>query len=734
MSLLDGLNEKQREAAATTEGPLLILAGAGSGKTRTIIHRIAYIIEEGLAWPSQILAITFTNKAAGEMRERIAGMNVPESDRIWMSTFHAMCARIMRIHGKLLGYGDNFVIYDTDDQKRLYKLIAKEMDLSDKMYPFNYVIGEISDAKNHYWNVSQYEKKAAGDFRKEKVSQVYRRYEEALRQNNAMDFDDLIFNTLTLFKTQPEVLKHYQNRFHYILVDEYQDTNHSQYELVNLLASGYRNLCVCGDDDQSIYRWRGADIRNILDFEKDYPDAKVVKLEENYRSTPVILEAANQVIAHNHGRKEKKLWTNNPGDEPIVLSSFDQGYDEARYVAEEVERLRSEEHFTYGDCAILYRTNVQSRLFEEAFLRQNIPFQLVGGTGFYSRLEIKDIVTYLHVLVNPADDLGCQRVINVPKRGIGGATITKLLDFAEFKGWSLMETIGHYQEVPNLSSGVKNKVKDFAGVMAELAEAAETEPISQLIEHVITASGYMDMLKLGKMEKAENRIENLRELVSSAAEFEKNSDDTSITAYLETVALTSETDHYESDEGKVLLMTLHNAKGLEFPVVFMPGMEDGIFPHARSLEDEDELEEERRICYVGITRAQKRLFLSWAAERMNYGRRTPQIKSRFLRELPEECVEMNRNQLRSVTIQQAGIKAETHHQFSDNLTFGRKKARKKSEKIVRGSETGFNLSEKVKHKKFGIGTVVEVKKNQLSIAFPGVGIKKLDPSYVTPVD
>lgn len=734
MSLLDGLNEKQREAAATTEGPLLILAGAGSGKTRTIIHRIAYILEQGLAWPSQILAITFTNKAAGEMRERIAAMNVAESDRIWMYTFHAMCARLMRFHGKELGYGDNFVIYDTDDQKRLYKLIAKELDLSDKLYPFGYLIGQVSDAKNRGLDAASYEKLAAGDFREEKAAQFYMRYEATLRQNNAMDFDDLIYNTMVLFKTRPDILAIYQDRFKYILVDEYQDTNHCQYELVNLLARGHRNLCVCGDDDQSIYMWRGADISNILDFEKDYPDAKVVKLEENYRSTPVILKAANDVIANNHDRKEKNLWTRNPGEDPIVVSSFDQGYDEARFVAEEIEKLRREDGFTYGDCAILYRTNAQSRLFEEAFLRQNIPYQLVGGTGFYSRLEIKDIVTYLHVLINPSDDLGCQRIINVPKRGIGGATIGKLMDFSEFKGWSLMETIWHLDEVPDLSSGVAGKVRGFAEIMTELVEMAETESVSALIQRVIDLTGYMEMLQMGKMEKAETRIENLKELVSSAVEFEKNSDDTSLMAYLETVALTSETDKYESDEGKVLLMTLHNAKGLEFPVVFMPGMEDGIFPHARSLEDETQMEEERRICYVGITRAQKRLYMSWAAERMTFGRRTPQIQSRFLRELPEDCIELDSEQLRTQTIAQSGFRQEKAMQFSDNLTFGKQKnGTKGMGTVARGSEAGFDLGSKVKHKKFGIGTVVEVKKNQLSIAFPGVGIKKLDPSYVQAV-
>ncbi|MEG1433722.1 DNA helicase PcrA [Eubacterium sp.] len=735
MSLLDGLNEKQREAAATTEGPLLILAGAGSGKTRTIIHRIAHIIEEGMAWPSQILAITFTNKAAGEMRERIAAMNIEESNRIWIHTFHAMCARIMRQHSAWLGYSDNFVIYDTDDQKRLYKTLAKEMDLNDKMYPFNYMAGEISNAKNAFQSPKQYAKEVQGDFRKEKVAEYYNLYEARMKSNNAMDFDDLIFNTLVLFEGYPEILEQYQKRFKYILVDEYQDTNHSQYQLVNLLAAGHHNLCVCGDDDQSIYMWRGADISNILDFEKDYPDAKVVKLEQNYRSTSVILDAANGVIAHNTGRKEKNLWTDNPGEDKLVLSSYDQGYDEARSVADTISKLRREQHYKFGDFAVLYRTNAQSRLFEEALLRSGMPYQLIGGTGFYSRLEIKDIITYLHVLVNPADDLGCVRIINTPKRGIGGVTIEKVMEFAQFKGWSLMETIYHYREIPTLGAGVLNKIKDFAETMTELKEWAETEGVADLIQRVIDRTGYMEMLKLGKMENSESRIENLEELVSSAVEFERTSDDQSVTAFLETVALASETDKYDGDEGKVLLMTLHNAKGLEFPVVFLPGMEDGIFPHMRSLNsgDDEQLEEERRICYVGITRAKERLYLSWAGERTVFGQRRPQIQSRFLKEIPRDCLEVNEAQTRSTTVRDAGVKEKQRQSFEQNVNLG-KKAYQSAIPVRPASAAGFAPSDKVKHKKFGIGTIVEVKTNQLSIAFPGVGIKKLDPGFVTKVN
>ncbi|MBQ3335597.1 MAG: DNA helicase PcrA [Eubacteriaceae bacterium] len=732
MSLLDSLNNQQREAAACTEGPLLILAGAGSGKTRTIIHRIAYILEQKLAWPSEILAITFTNKAAGEMRERIAAMHVADSKSIWMSTFHAACARILRMQCEHLGYGRNFVIYDTDDQKRLYKTIVKDLQLSDKLFSFNIVIGAISDAKNRDVDAETFAREAAGDFRQEKIAEAYKLYQSTLKKNNAMDFDDLIFNTLKLFRENEAVLDYYRRKFKYILVDEYQDTNHSQYELVNMLAGHYRNLCVCGDDDQSIYGWRGADINNILDFEKDYPDAKVVKLEENYRSTPVILDAANHVIANNRGRKEKALWTANPEGAKVLVSSYDTGNAEAADIGARIRNLCLEKGYTFGDMAVLYRTNAQSRLFEEAFMREGIPYQIVGGIGFYARQEIKDIITYLHVLVNPDDDLGTARIINVPKRGIGGSTVTKMADFAEFKGWSLMEAAYRYDEIVTLSASVKAKVKEFADTMNSLRQKAEAEPVSQVIKAVMAETGYMDMLEEGKLDHSESRIDNLNELVTSAVEFEKNSDDTSLTAFLETVALTSQTDAYNEDEGRVLLMTLHNAKGLEFPVVFMPGMEDGIFPHFRSLESESEIEEERRICYVGITRAEKQLFMSWAASRTNYGRVTPQIRSRFLDELPEACIEVNDQTVRHTISRAPKIKERGSELFSENINFGRRRPRKKASASANAS-AGFKAGDKVKHKKFGVGTIVEVKPNQVSIAFPGLGIKKLDPGYVSAV-
>ena len=732
MSLLDGLNPRQREAAETIDGPLLILAGAGSGKTRTIIHRIAHIIETGQAWPSQILAITFTNKAAGEMRERIAKMNIADSKRIWMSTFHAMCARIMRSHAQWLGYDDNFVIYDMDDQKRLYKSLIKELGLNDKYFTNQFLSGEVSTAKNNFVSPEAYMKENSGDFRKEQVGTYYKRYQESLKANNAMDFDDLIYNTLVLFKGFPEILEQYQNRFKYIMVDEYQDTNHSQYELVNMLAAKYKNICVCGDDDQSIYGWRGADINNILDFEKDYANAKVVKLEENYRSTQTILDCANGVIARNTGRKEKALWTNNDGDEKIMIASFNQGYDEARFIVDEINDNITKGHGIFGDFAILYRTNAQSRLFEEALMRAGLPFQLIGGTGFYSRVEIKDIIAYLNVLSNPKDNMGFMRIVNVPKRGIGSATIEKIAEYANFKSFSLMQAFHHVEEIPELSPSVKNKVRAFSELMKKLEAIQETASLSELITAVIEKTGYLEMLETGKMDKGESRLENLQELVSSATDFEKNSDDQSLSAYLETVALSSETDKYDGDQGKVLLMTLHNAKGLEFPIVFIPGLEEGIFPHGRAMDSPEDIEEERRICYVGITRAMKRLYISWAAERTLYGRRQLQTPSRFLKEMPEEvCVENKQRYERKPEID---IETKKNKTFSERVTQSKVAIRRNNANMVNldnsSSENNFGLTDKVRHKKFGIGTVVEVKNNMISVAFPGVGIKKMDPTFV----
>ncbi len=731
MGILDGLNPMQRQAAETTEGPLLILAGAGSGKTRTIIHRIAYILDQQKAWPSQILAITFTNKAAGEMRERIAAMDIPETNRIWMYTFHAMCARIMRMYADRLGYSKQFSIYDTDDQKRLYRQIVRDLKLSEKVYSFGFLASVVSDAKNAGQSAQAFAEAHHSDFRKIHEVNYYREYQKRLKANDAMDFDDLIFNTGELFRQNPDVLKLFQDRFKYILVDEYQDTNHSQYELVNMLAAGSRNLCVCGDDDQSIYGWRGADIHNILDFEKDYPDAKVVKLEENYRSTPVILKCANTVISRNSGRKEKNLWTANPEAEDadkIIIANFDQGQAEAKWTADTIRQLKVQKGYSYDDFAVLYRTNAQSRLFEEAMMREGMPYKLIGGTGFYTRAEIRDIVAYLHVLSNPKDDIAFQRIINTPKRGIGAATIDKIREYAQFKDFGLADAAREADRIPTLSGAARKKVENFGAFINELMEVSGHIPVAELIEKIVVESGYQTMLENGKVDNAETRLENIRELISAAAEFDENSEDPSLTAFLETIALSSDTDKYDPSDGQVLLMTLHNAKGLEFPVVFMAGMEEGLFPNSRSYDSPEQMEEERRICYVGITRAQERLYMTYANARTIFGKPQQQAPSQFLRELPQDSVDFEEHA--AVRRPRATAAESKARSFSGNL-------RASNEVMHAGVSSGestdsYTPGEKVRHKKFGVGTIIEVKKNQLSIAFPGLGIKKLDPAFVKP--
>ncbi len=730
MGLLDGLNAMQKQAAETTEGPLLILAGAGSGKTRTIISRIAYILEQKKAWPSQILAITFTNKAAGEMRERIAAMDIPDTERIWMSTFHAMCAKIMRMYAEKLGYSKRFTIYDTQDQKRLYKSLVKSLNLDEKLYSFNTLSAIVSEAKNAGQSPAAFKAThTGGDIRSLKAGLYYEAYQKALADSDAMDFDDLIYNTNVLFKNHADVLAHFQDRFKYILVDEYQDTNHSQYELVNMLAAKHRNLCVCGDDDQSIYGWRGADISNILDFEDDWPDAKTVKLEENYRSTPVILECANQVIAHNTGRKSKNLWTANEtgeGFDKVTLAEFDEGMGEAKWISDTIRSLRADKGYSYNDFAILYRTNAQSRLFEEAFMRAQLPYKVVGGTGFYSRMEIRDMTAYLNVINNLKDNMGLLRIINTPKRGIGAATITKISQYADFKGWGLAETILNWESIPTISGSAKNKVGDFAGMLARLRKAAETLPVDALIREVYTQSGYENMLLLEKVESSQNRMENIEELIAAAAQFAETSDDTSLTAFLETAALASETDHLDDEDGQILLMTLHNAKGLEFPVVFMPGMEEGIFPGRRSYDSPEALEEERRICYVGITRAREKLYLTHANSRMLYGRTEAQAPSQFLKELPASNLE------RVEMAVPRHIKKEASrptHNMGQNISSRSSMFASATVSSVSGSS--FQAGEKVSHKSFGTGTIVEAKEHLITVAFPGIGIKKLDPGFVT---
>ncbi|SJZ76753.1 DNA helicase PcrA [Garciella nitratireducens] len=732
--LLQGLNPQQAQGVQCTEGPLLILAGAGSGKTRVLTHRIAYIIEQGLAYPSQILAITFTNKAAKEMKERVEKLIGTESASMWVSTFHSMCVRILRRDINKIGYHKNFIIYDTIDQKSLLQECLKELNVNEKQFPLPTVIKVISDAKDKLLTSEDLKNQNEGNYRLEKIATIYQLYQKKLRKNNALDFDDLIFKTIQLFQENSKVLQYYQNKFKYILVDEYQDTNYAQYKLVNLLAQGYKNLCVVGDDDQSIYRFRGADVRNILDFENDFPDAKTIKLEQNYRSSQRILDAANYIIQNNRGRKNKRLWTDKGEGSPISVKKNQNEYQEGDFIAQEIEKCRKEEGRSYGDFAVLYRTNAQSRVLEESFMREGIPYQIFGGQKFYSRMEIKDILAYLTLLENPYDDIALKRIINVPKRGIGKTTLEKIENYAEFKDEGMYSIILDIDEVPGLSKNIKNKVKKFSTMMTTFMAMKEVMGLTQLIQYVLENSGYLEMLNDGKIEKAEIRLENLEEFISAAMEFEENSEDTTLQAFLENISLVADVDNLEEGEGAVVLMTLHNAKGLEFPVVFLAGMEEGMFPHFRSLTDYEEMEEERRLCYVGITRAMQKLYMTYANQRTIYGQTTYYTKSRFLEEIPSDLL---------IEEEECGVEMEENSLFQGNFGIGKGKntdVRKSVSQmaVTTSSKETLNNKEiqvgmKVKHKKFGIGTIVERKEQDgdiiVSIAFPGLGIKKLSLSF-----
>lgn len=725
MDLLKGLNEMQQKAVLHTEGPLLILAGAGSGKTRTIIHRIAYIIQSGKARPDEILALTFTNKAAQEMKERIGNMNIPNAKWIWMSTFHSLCAKLLRFHSKLIGYEGSFVIYDSSDQKSILKDCLKELNIDDKSMPIASVSSAISQAKEKGTSVEKFAMDNQGDYKGEKIASIYKLYQHKLIKNNAMDFDDLLVNVVKLFEEQEDLRAHYQSKFKYIVVDEYQDTNPIQYKIVNLFANQYKNLCVCGDDDQSIYGFRGADIRNILEFEKDFANAEIIRLEQNYRSSSVIIEAANNVIQNNPKRKAKEMWTDNPTGELIELKQLFSEREESDYIAEKIREVVKGVKYNYGSCTILYRTNAQSRVFEESFMSRGIPYQIIGGLKFYSRMEIKDVLSYLTLLENPKDDVSFKRVINIPKRGIGNATIEKIQQFADFKGESLFEVILDIDELVGLSKSIMIKLEEFSNTMKSLLKKKEELPLSQLIDHIMITTGYMDMLKDGKVENAQSRIENLQELVSSAVEFETNSDDISLTAFLENVSLVADIDDFSTDQGQVKLMTLHNAKGLEFPVVFLPGLEDGIFPHSRSLYDDKELHEERRLCYVGITRAREKLFITFTNYRKLYGKTSFNPKSRFIDEIPRELI-MEDVDVKVMAKNKENVMNNTRkngmlQQFSRmNTTFTQEK---------KSSSNDIKEGTKVNHTKWGIGTVINISGQGedaiASIAFPGMGIKKL---------
>jgi DNA helicase-2/ATP-dependent DNA helicase PcrA len=628
--LLEALNPVQRKAVQHTEGPLLILSGAGSGKTRVITHRIAYLIQHHGVSPFNILAVTFTNKAAEEMRTRLE--NLIGQSQLWVATFHSTCAQILRRDIHHLGYDRSFTIYDTSDQQTLIKELIKTLQLS--LNNPGPVIGEISRAKSDFVSPEDYTKRAVGFF-EQSVAQVYPMYQDFLRTNNALDFDDLIKLTVELFEANPNVLEYYQDKFRYILVDEYQDTNRGQYLLVNALAQKHHNICVVGDDDQSIYSWRGADINNILDFEKDYQDTKVLRLEQNYRSTKNILEAAYHVISNNQKRKEKQIWTDNKKGSAITLHEATDDTREADYVLRQLREWRGRRR-KYGDCVIFYRINAQSRTFEDALRGANIPYQIVGGIRFYERMEVKDIIAYMRVIVNPADTVSIKRIINVPRRGIGVATVQKIEDFAYEEGIPLFEAIQRVGEVSTLNSGAKNKVRTFAELIASFNP---NDPPARTAEDLLDRTGYLQVLRSEGTIEAQSREENLRELIAAVTEYEESETEPTLSGFLEKITLASDIDNMEDKSDVVTMMTLHSAKGLEFPIVFMVGIEEGLLPHQRSYDTEAELEEERRLCYVGLTRAQEHVYLTYARSRRLYRDIDYRIPSRFIEEIPPELVD-----------------------------------------------------------------------------------------------
>ena len=631
-----GLNDMQEQACEHVDGPLLILAGAGSGKTRVITHRVAYLMEHEGVNPLNILAITFTNKAAREMRERVDLIVGDGADRVWVSTFHSLCVRILRRYADKIGYGKNFDIYDSDDQKSTVKSILKDFQIDPKRYPEKMFMAEISKAKEKYLSPDEFAKKNVADYAGTKAAEVYTEYQSRLKKNNAMDFDDLIYKTVELFEHNPDVLDTYQNRFRYIMVDEYQDTNHIQFLLVKMLARKYRNLCVVGDDDQSIYKFRGANITNILNFEKEYEDAKVIKLEQNYRSCGNILAAANAVIQHNAGRKDKALWTDKDAGEKISFEQCDSEYAEGDMVASRIKTL-VRQGVDYRDIAILYRTNAQSRVLGEKMVYANIPYRVYGGTNFYARKEIKDVLAYLKVINNSTDNLYFRRVVNVPKRGIGEASLSKVESFADAYGLSMMDAAARADEIPGMAAKTSAKIRQFAELITSFRDMlADGESLDSVYDRILEDTGYESELIAEHTEEAMTRLENIDELRNKVVEFTEDNEEAGLSEFLEEIALVSDLDAMSEDDNQVKLMTLHSAKGLEFPYVFICGMEDRVFPSGMALnsDDPDALEEERRLCYVGITRAMKKLYLSAAKERMMHGNRVYSDVSRFIREIP----------------------------------------------------------------------------------------------------
>lgn len=761
MSLLDALNEPQRQAVMATDGPLLILAGAGSGKTRVLTHRTAYLIEECGVNPYNIMAITFTNKAAGEMRERIDQMVGYGSESIWVCTFHSTCVRILRRYIDRLGFGTNFTIYDSDDQKTLMKDICKHLEIDTKMYKEKMFLSAISSAKDELIDPIEFETRAAGDYVKRKQAQVYREYQQALKQNNALDFDDLIMKTVELFKLDKEVLASYQDRFRYIMVDEYQDTNTAQFELIRLLALKYQNLCVVGDDDQSIYKFRGANIYNILNFEHHFPDATVIKLEQNYRSTQNILDAANAVIANNQGRKEKRLWTDNGAGDKITFEQLDTAAEEADFVARDIARRVRKGEYQYKDCAILYRTNAQSRLFEERFITANIPYKIFGGVNFYARKEVKDLLAYLKTIDNGQDDLAVRRIINIPKRGIGAASINKVALYAQEQEISFYDALCVAEQVPGLGKAAA-KIRPFVLFIQSMKAKAKLLSVADLLQEVIETTGYVRELEAEGTDEAEARIENIDELISKAVDYAEGEEAPSLNGFLENVALVADIDSFDENSDYVVLMTLHSAKGLEFPNVYLAGLEDGLFPSYMSITSDNsqaEIEEERRLAYVGITRAKKNLTITSARVRMVRGQTQYGKVSRFVREIPPELLsgEIYEPKTKEEPIEQSafqkarkafrtvpsyggsGYGKEVGEGYGS--TFQSSKATKPVYTKVEnqrdfgsaGGALSYQVGDRVRHIKFGDGEVMAIvsggRDYEVTVDFDKVGTKKMFASF-----
>ncbi|QAT39327.1 DNA helicase PcrA [Clostridium sp. JN-9] len=736
MDLKKLLNKEQYEAVINVEGALLILAGAGSGKTRVLTYRIAHMINDLKIYPSTILAITFTNKAAGEMRDRVRALVGNEVDNMWVSTFHSSCVRILRREIEKLGYNKNFAIYDSYDQKSLIKQCMSELNVNERDITDREIINKISEQKDNLISPEKYKKESEGNYRLNKIADVYMLYQKKLKNSNALDFDDLIYKAVELFNKNPDVLEFYQKKFKYIMVDEYQDTNKSQYEFVKLLAKKNKNICVVGDDDQCIYEWRGADIRNILEFEKDYPSAKVIKLEENYRSKANILNAANNVIRNNQNRKRKSLRTESDNGEKIKIYRAYSDIDEGMFIAAEIKRLVKEEQRQFKDFAILYRTNAQSRIFEDTFIKTDIPYRIIGGLKFYDRKEIKDIMSYLKLINNPMDDVSLKRIINVPKRSIGETTVEKLQSVANSMEECIYSVLLDVEMVPSLTSRAVSSINKFVSLINSFIRRRDEIPVSKLIEEILESTSYLNDLKNSKNAEDISRVENLKELVSAAVEFENTSDDKTLSAFLEKVALVSDIDNFDEEADTVVLMTVHSAKGLEFPIVFMAGMENGIFPGTQSLSDFEEMEESRRLCYVGITRAKEKLYMTSAESRRIFGRMVSYSQSMFIDEIAQ-----NLKEYASIknTFSNSGSFTNSFNTYKNEERFKHRESfvntpAASNERAMESTVSSLKPEDispgiKVKHSKFGVGTIVSITKDgsntKLTIAFDKMGIKNL---------